>query len=332
MSWEQKPLISVIVPVYKVEKYLNRCIDSIVNQTYSDLEIILVEDGSPDNCQKICDDWCDKDNRIRTIHKTNEGLSSARNTGLEQAKGEYICFVDSDDWIEKEMVETLYNACKENKTLLSVCGRYIVSNGEKIKDKCFPKSSVINSVEFLKYMFVGKDCDCAVWDKLYHKSLWDNIYFPNGRIYEDIAVQYKIVLKNDSIAIINKPLYNYFRREGSITRERFSERLFDYPFNTRNLLKDIANIQPELYEYASWMHTKALHKALKEMSLADRVAYKKYKERLKILSKELSEYKNIWTSSEVFSNKDKLLCEIFSRWYILRPFCRVKRVLKELIK
>ena len=187
-------LISVIVPVYNVEKYLDRCIDSIVNQTYRNLEIILVDDGSPDNCPKMCDDWAKKDGRIKVIHKENGGLSSARNAGLDICIGEYIHFVDSDDWLELSCIELLLDACVQNGALLSVCGRYIIVHEKRNIDKNFSENQIMSTSNFVSNMLVGKNCDSSPCGKLYHKSLWVGIRFPHGRIYEDIAILYKLFL------------------------------------------------------------------------------------------------------------------------------------------
>lgn len=219
-----KDLISVIIPVYKVEKELPTCIDSIINQTYHNLEIILVDDGSPDNCPKMCDDYAKKDNRIRVIHKENGGLSDARNKGLELAKGEFIGFVDGDDFIDIHMYEKLYYAINSNQCDISEC--YSVSfTGQDIPNAIFidkieeytPYSWLIesNSRDFL---------NCVVWNKLYRKDLFSGVKYPVGRKYEDEATIYKLIYKANKIIRISDKLYFYRQRMDSIMHSKITEK------------------------------------------------------------------------------------------------------------
>lgn len=324
------PLISVIIPIYNVEKYLDRCIASVVNQTYKNLEIILVDDGSPDLCPQICDDWATKDSRVRVIHKANGGLSSARNTGLQNSAGEYIYFLDSDDWIELDMIQSLYEACAQNDVLLSVCGRYIhFENNNSIQiDKCPAANEIMPSKVFVSHMLIGDHCDSCAWDKLFHKSLLVDIRFPEGRIYEDVAIMYKIALSTSCVATLSKPLYHYFRHSGSILMSGFSERLFDYPINTRNLLSDISHNYSDLYEYACWTHIKALQNVIIKLAQADRAEYKAYIRDYKQLVGELRSLRSVWKNSSIFSFHDKIMCTVHSIWYIVRPVHKIKKLLK----
>lgn len=325
------PLISVIVPIYKVEQYLDRCIQSIVNQTYCNLEIILVDDGSPDGCPEICDSWANRDNRIKVIHKENGGVSSARNAGLDFFSGDYVSFVDSDDWIEAELYENLLLACINQGAMLAVCGRYVVTGDQKIVDKCSVKAEVLEPAEFAARMLIGDRCDCCVWDKLFHKSLWNEYRFPNGKIYEDIAVMYKPVLKANCVAIVGKPLYNYYRHSNSITKSPFTRKLFDYPNNTRKMLADIRNDYPKLYENACWAHIKALQYVASKIARAQKDSYFGNLGELRSLAKEISSLRTIWLKSEVFSFRDKLLCCFFSQWWSVRSLYVVISYLKELL-
>lgn len=327
-----EPMISVIVPIYNVEHYLDRCIQSIVDQTYRNLEIILVDDGSPDGSPEICDLWAKRDSRIKVIHKENGGLSSARNAGLDICDGVYIGFVDSDDWVEPDMYETLLRACLDNDSMLAVCGRYVVSGDEKIVDKCSVDSGVLEPTEFVSRMLIGDRCDASACDKLFYRSLWSDCRFPHGKIYEDVAVMYKPVLRANTVAIVGKPLYNYYRHSASITKSAFSPKLFDYPNNTRKMLNDITVSNPSLREYACWSHTKALQYVLAKIAKADWQTFCSYLPELKLLSKELRSLKTVWKKSCVFSIYDKKLCAISSVWYILRPIYCFKTAIKELIK
>lgn len=324
------PLISIIIPIYKVEKYLDRCINSVVNQTYHNLEIILVDDGSPDNCPLRCDEWAKRDSRIKVIHKINEGLSSARNIGLDVCNGEYVCFVDSDDWLAADLVGVLLEVCKKNRVRLAVCGRYDIYDKQNIKTigKKPHQDRVIDAKTAVPQMLVGTEFDCSAWGKLYHRSLWQTARFPFGKIYEDIAILYKVVLSAEHLALVSKPLYYYFRHSESITGSAFTEALLDYPSNTRAMLQDIYENYNDFYEYACWAHTKAIKYVLERLAQADKNIYRDHKVVFKKLTRELYSYKSIWNTSAVFSRKDIQFCCIFSCWYIIRPFMQLKNIRK----
>lgn len=212
-------LISVIVPCYKVEDYLDECITSIVNQTYKHLEIILVDDGSPDNCPQICDKWSRKDSRIKVIHKKNGGLSSARNAGLDIAKGEYISFIDSDDFIDKTFIEFLYMNLIKNKVDISCCGYYHYFNKNLKEVRHFKNIQLLmNSCEAIKTMNTIGYFGVGSWNKLYKRELFNNIRFPIGKLSEDWFILYKLIHESNKIYYDSQPKYYYRQRAGSITR------------------------------------------------------------------------------------------------------------------
>lgn len=215
------PLVSIIVPIYKVEPYLRRCLDSIVNQTYTNLEIILVDDGSPDGCPQICDEYAAKDNRIVVIHKENGGLSDARNAGLDICKGEYISFVDSDDLLDLKAMEYMLNTGTDVDIVISNVKMFI--NDEEIsnsnKTHCNSSSfKIIGSDDLL--LRLCKDGDAylrSAWGKLFKKELFFNIRFPKGKLYEDMYVNYRLYYKAFKSTFISIPLYYYRQnRPGSI--------------------------------------------------------------------------------------------------------------------
>lgn len=241
----EEPLISVIVPVYNVEKYLDKCVDSIVNQTYKNLEIILVDDGSPDNCPKMCDDWSEKDKRIKVIHKKNGGLSDARNKGIEMANGEYIGFVDSDDYVEGNYIEFLYKNIIDYDCEISMGKHYVIYPNKKINTGS-GKEYIMNSKECLEKMLYGEDVDVSAWAKLYKKSLFKDISFPKGRLFEDSATTYKLVEKANSIVLDSQPIYYYIIRDNSITNYKFDEKKFDLIFSTEEMCKEIKISYPDL--------------------------------------------------------------------------------------
>lgn len=217
--------ISVIVPVYNVEKYLSKCVDSIINQTYHNLEIILVDDGSPDRCGEICDEYATKDNRIKVIHKKNGGLSDARNAGIEVAEGGYIAFVDSDDYIASDMMDVLYHRLIKDGSDMALCNfKYIDEKGEEIeerKNKSPIKDEVITGIDGMKKLSQDKNWYYVIaWNKLYKKEIFDNIRFPKGKIHEDEFVIHHIMHACKRISCVALELYYYLQRQGSIMSQK----------------------------------------------------------------------------------------------------------------
>ena len=212
----KEPLISIIIPIYGVEDCIERCIESLVKQTYKNIEIILVDDGSKDNCPRIIDEWAQRDGRIIPMHKENGGQSSARNLGLEIMRGEYVSFVDGDDWVEPQYIEQLYKSVSTFNTLISV-GLFQRVKGEKIQKEPFFKG---NEGEF--YSCSTQQAVCyflekfiAVWGKLYHVSLLKNLRFPIGRLAEEYKLQLEILKKVEEVSFCNYHLYNYRVRANS---------------------------------------------------------------------------------------------------------------------
>lgn len=213
--------ISVIVPVYKVEEYLDKCVESIVNQSYKNLEIILVDDGSPDNCPQMCDAWAKRDKRIRVIHKQNGGLSDARNAGLEIATGEFIGFIDSDDYVLPNMYEALYKALKDNDADISMCSfKQLDIDGkerEKSKNIVYTKNEVLDRGAAINKLFDPVYAAYVIaWNKLYKRQIFENIRYPIGRIHEDEFVAHHILGASKKTVCIEDKLYMYLRRGISI--------------------------------------------------------------------------------------------------------------------
>ncbi len=225
---QEKALISVIIPVYKVEKYVEKCIQSVINQTYENLQIILVDDGSPDNCGKICDEYAKKDHRIEVIHKSNGGLSDARNKGLEIAKGEYIGFVDSDDYIEADMYEVLYNLLKQYNADVSICNFYTVSQGKISVKNADNGINEYNRIEILKEILLDKNIQSYAWNKLYKKELFDEIKYPIGKKYEDIGTTFFLLEKCNKVVVTGKSEYYYINRQDSIVNNVTETTITDY--------------------------------------------------------------------------------------------------------
>jgi len=217
-------LVSIIVPIYKVEKYLNQCVESIVNQTYTNLEIILVDDGSPDSCGAICDEWAQKDTRIKVIHQENRGLSGARNTGIEHSNGQYLMFVDSDDYVVPEYVERLFCSIVMNQADMAMCGFFYLSTANCLIEKPLScEREVLGKIDALlglERVWEEKELYIVVWNKLYSRKLWETTRFKEGVLREDEFVMPKLYEKCNCIAIENECLYVYRRREASITAEK----------------------------------------------------------------------------------------------------------------
>ena len=209
--------ISIIIPVYNVENYLKRCLESIVNQTYKNLEIILVDDGSTDNSGKICDEYKEKDKRIIVIHKENGGLSDARNAGIDIATGNYIGFIDSDDFADVRMYEILLNNLKSTNSDISICNLYKFSNEKEIyKTEEIEKLTVYDRKNFFENMYNDLLVSVLAWNKLYKKEIFSDIRYPKGKIIEDAAILHYIIGKCDKIVITNLELIYYFCRDNSI--------------------------------------------------------------------------------------------------------------------
>jgi len=223
------PQISIIVPVYKVEQYLDRCVNSILNQTFTDFELILVDDGSPDRCPQMCDEWAKKDARIRVIHKENGGLSSARNAGLAVMQGEYVNFVDSDDWIEKDALEYLLYLINKYDADFSFAEMVRVSKEKQNCDKEVKREEYLSQEEFLLRFFkvntqVNVQYACA---KLYKANLFHNIRYYEGITAEDVPTMFEVAILCKRIAHGSKIIYNYFINPNSITQTAFNEKNFD---------------------------------------------------------------------------------------------------------
>lgn len=223
------PTISVIVPVYKVEKYLKQCIDSILAQTFTDFELILVDDGSPDNCGKMCDEYAQNDGRIVVIHKKNGGLSSARNAGLDIAKGEFISFVDSDDFVDSRMLELCFEKMRLQKADMVVFGIAAYSECGGIQPRKITLSEkLLTQQEAVNKILEGDMWDWIVsWNKLYKKDLFSSIRFPEGFIHEDLTISHHIIGECNIIAQIPKVLYYYRKNPDSITNSEYSIRRTD---------------------------------------------------------------------------------------------------------
>lgn len=244
-------MVSVIVPVYNVSKYLERCVERLSQQTYKDVEIILVDDGSTDDSGSICDRWATLDTRVRVIHKVNGGLSSARNAGLEVARGKYVAFVDSDDFVETDYILKLTECAESRNVDVVICNyRFVDDDGASIDNDNYTKYSRKDSFDYYEALKLFEDKQYrtffdVVWNKLYKKELWEGVRFPEGvGVVEDITVMPRIYHKAHSLCVIDNTLYNYVYRAGSLSH------------STRDIQDDLALRIPMMEErlslYREW--------------------------------------------------------------------------------
>lgn len=221
------PKISVIVPVYNVEPYLRKCLDSIVGQTYRNLEIILVDDGSTDGSGAICEEYAEKDARVRTFHQKNFGVSSARNRGLAAATGEFIGWVDSDDWIEPDMYEYLLKHQQREQSDITVCGRWEEYPYRSLQ-RGWAQERVLNKEQALKQLLENDVMQNFLWDRLWKRELFADQRFPEGRTYEDIAVMHRLFLRAEEVLCLPEAKYHYRQRVGSIVGDTSLENRIDH--------------------------------------------------------------------------------------------------------
>lgn len=275
---EHTPLISVIVPIYKVERYLPKCVDSILNQTYSNLEIILVDDGSPDGCGRLCDAYAARDSRIRVIHKPNGGLSDARNAGIEIAQGAYLSFVDSDDWMEPDTYASMLPLMEKYHAKIVCAGRYDEDGvtGKVEIGLCPEKEEFVSGKELVRRIFRWEHLDSAAWDKLYARELFRQIRYPVGRVVEDVPTTYRLVLLAGGAAMLPKPLYHYVHREQSITTASVSPKSFHGPENAARVYADIREHYPELERDARYLVTIYQKSIVQNLDLEEKAVQRRF--------------------------------------------------------
>lgn len=325
-------LISVIVPVYNVEKYLEKCIQSILNQEYTELEIILVDDGSKDNSGKICDDYAKKDNRIKVIHKENGGLSDARNAGLKIALGEYIGFVDSDDYIDTDMYLTLYQLIENNNADISIVSFREFMNGKMIDVKESKSLEIMSKIEGIKELLLDNKIQSYAWNKLFKKELFKDIEFPTGKNFEDIATTLLLFEKTEKIVRMEEPKYNYLRRSDSIIGIKNYKTYSDYIDVIMDKYKYLKGKYEEINKYNDynfvismiWVYTIILKYEIKELE-------PKFDEIMPLIKKMVENDKDLFDKELDYYNKAilnmMLLDKSITRKAVIELYteCRKKR-------
>jgi glycosyltransferase involved in cell wall biosynthesis len=243
--------VSIVIPVYKVEKYLRKCLDSVVAQTYKNIEVILVDDGSPDDCGRICDEYAEIYSFIKVIHQNNQGLSAARNNAVPQSTGEFITFIDSDDFVTPDYVEYLVSLMKKNRAEISVGGTVYQYEKKPIKaPKEETKTGFCSVEKALINMNYGQDFSVYAWGKLYKRELVERNPYPVGKLYEDLANTYIIVSSSNGVAYGNKQIYYWLQRAGSIMHSGFNEKQFDGIDAVNNQLAFVAENYPNAIQAA----------------------------------------------------------------------------------
>lgn len=266
--------ISVIVPVYNVEQYLERCVDSIINQTYTNLEIILVNDGSTDNSGKLCDELAKKDERIRVIHKENGGLSDARNRGIDEAESDLVGFIDSDDYIDSDMYEVLLKNLNNTDADLSMCALYDVYNNTPEAQVTNKETWELSSEQAIKMVMEAKILSVTAVNKLYRKSLFTDLKFEVGKIAEDAFIMIKLLDKCEKIVATNEKKYYYVHRENSITTQKFSTKFLNvieaYEQNSNIILEKYPKLKDVAQTRMNWAYFYVLDRLLLDDNYNDK--------------------------------------------------------------
>lgn len=258
-------LISVIVPIYNVGEYLERCVNSIIMQSYSNIEIILVDDGSIDNCPEICDRYKNEDSRIKVIHKMNGGLSDARNAGLNISAGEYIAFVDGDDWIQKDMLQILHQKLLQNQAQIASCGIQLVYSDGKKKKYINPKEKNYTRDEAAKEILIGDRIDVSACNKLYSRYIFEDLRYPVGENHEDVAIILQIIRKVERLCTVEYIGYNYFQRNGSISNTKSRANIINMLEHAENICEFVDENFTYLIPYANTYYCDVVISILKNI-------------------------------------------------------------------
>ena len=334
------PKISVIVPIYNVEQYLRPCIDSILNQTFTDFELILVDDGSTDKSGEICDIYEKKDPRIRVIHKKNAGVSEARNTGVAAAKGEYIGFVDSDDVIEPCMYDLMINAAEKHDCDIIQCEHdrddklsyheYRIIEGENFE--------VNTGDKVVRDIFIKRGARCtnilALWSKIYKRELFAGIAFPPGRVYEDEARTYQILLKANRIGELELPLYHYVKRDNSIITGIAVHKCLDKAWALKDRMEFFRDKDSDLFKKSVRQYLFYLESILNDMNKGI-IIYKD--EDMKVIDLIKADYKDFMMIGDKYTKIYLFMIKhnLFENWIRKNDFEPIQRAIakrKELIK
>lgn len=316
-------MISIIIPIYNVEKYLEKCLDRILNQTYKNLEIILIDDGSTDNSPNICNSYCEKDKRIKIIHKNNEGVSSARNKGIELSKGKYIVFIDSDDYVSNEHIEVLYDCIISNNVDLVISNLIDISEDGIILNNEEKESFLMNKDQCLKELLSEDNFYHLCCGNIYRKDLLEKIRFNcKYRIAEDLDFLYRYIKQISSAYFLSKNTYYYLKREGSATNSIYSEKWNDELKICNFIISEMVELENNFHKYAKRKYIR--------LNINQAYRFKLNKNQTKILKNNIKIYKNEMFNSKLFDNKEKLKIFLLLKSYYL--FKIVSNIKDKIIK
>lgn len=327
--------LSIIIPIYNVEKYLVETLETVLAQTFKDFELILVDDGSTDGSGRICDEFAKKDSRIRVIHKENAGVSEARNTGVQSAKGEYIGFVDSDDIIEPCMYELMISAAKKYNCDIIQCEHdrdpQLSCNDYRILDN---ENFEINSGDkIVRDIFIKKGARCtnilALWSKVYKRELFEGIVFPPGKVYEDEARTYQIILKTNRVGELNLPLYHYVKRDNSIITGIAVHKCLDRAWALKDRMEFFRDKDSELFAKSLTAYRTYLISVLNDMNNGI-VIYTNEDERIIQLLKD--DYREFISHADKYTKLYLFMIKhnIMVKWIKKNDFEPIKKILMKL--
>lgn len=320
------PEISVIVPVYKVENYINECVDSLISQTFTDIEIILVDDGSPDDCGSICDAYAEKDNRIKVIHQKNAGLSAARNAGIDEATGQYLCFVDSDDYVSDDYCQTLYDLLVNFSCDYSVCGVVRFNDGKAPILASSNKSTIYTNYEYLGLQ-LNKQREFGVWNKLYRRDIFDKIRFKKGKLHEDVFWSGDLarVCSNGVIETEKQCLF-YRQRKGGIVAQT-SEKCSPDKVEACKYVIDLVQLgYPDLYQRSLWYAIRYTWTFVDKIYVAK--SFKENRVLLVSIQNLIREHKEEFSSMERLSEIERKRMILFARSRFVYGFNAYARLIR----
>ena len=314
-------LVSVIIPAYNAEKYLAFCLDTVTAQTHRNLEIIVVNDGSKDSTGKICDEYAEKDSRIKVIHQQNKGVAQTRNVGLDNSSGEYFAFIDSDDYVCSYYIETLLNICIENNSKIAICKStdtyertlFELPGGNNVRT--YDSLFLLNNLSYLDV------CYEVVISMIFHRSVFDNIRFPSGLIYEDSFIYYDFIEKAERISFTDESLYYYYLSPNSIMRSDFSAKNFDILLAYDQKIKVLKRNRCEksLQKiYCEYIYNVARMKGL--LKYSPNFTPEQKKEKMKIINDKYQELSKINKNNPCFKGRTKLVTELLYHFPIIKKF------------
>lgn len=312
----ENPLISIVLPVYNIRKYLDKCFESLIKQTYQNIEIVFVDDGATDGSGEILDSYVDKDPRVVVYHKINGGLSDARNYGTLKAKGEYITYVDPDDYIDADYVEYLFELVRKFKTKMSICQHRVLYQSGKVKECAVQLADVkMTSEEWLKGFLYNDINDTSAYCKLIHRDLLDGIAFPKGKIFEDLATMYRFIIRAENVAVGYQSKYNYIFHVNSISNSKFNEKYFDYSKITDDVVDEIVKRFPNLLEPSTAKRCRARFSVLNLMINTD--SDYDYPEKRMELVRYIKKYRRFILTNSRVSKVEKIAAILISINYLL---------------